>query len=134
MAPERLRSAPQPGRGRQLSPLGVAIRRPLPVGVGPPHPTTVDGSFYDADFGGYTPITGTSARTSPARLPTFNQLDLRVERTFVFDVWTLGAYLDVQNIFNAQNPENFVYDYRFRDRAPVRGLPILPVIGLRGRF
>jgi TonB family protein len=96
--------------------------------------TVVDGSFYDSDFGGYTPTTSSAARTSPGRLPTFNQLDLRVERTFTFDVWTLGAYLDVQNVFNAQNPENFIYDYRYRQRAPVRGLPILPVIGLRGRF
>jgi len=40
----------------------------------------------------------------------------------------------VQNVFNAENPENFIYDYRFRQRASVRGLPILPVIGLRGRF
>ena len=37
LAAERVRSAPQPDRGRQLPPLGVAIRRPLPVGVGPPH-------------------------------------------------------------------------------------------------
>jgi TonB dependent receptor len=90
----------------------------------------VTGSFYDADFGAYTP------EVSPAsgRLPTFNQLDVRVERTFTFDAWTLGAYLDVQNIFNASNPENFVYDYRYRQGAPVRGLPILPIVGLRGRF
>lgn len=91
---------------------------------------TVTGSFYDADFGGYTP------QVIPAysRLPLFNQLDLRIERTFTFDRWTLGVYLDVQNVLNAENPENFVYDYRFQQQAPVRGLPILPVIGLRGRW
>jgi len=64
----------------------------------------------------------------------FNQLDLRVERTFTFSWWTLGAYLDVQNVFNTQNPESTAYDYRYRDSSPVRGLPILPVLGLRGRF
>jgi hypothetical protein len=68
------------------------------------------------------------------RLPTFSQLDLRVERTFTFDVWTLGLYVDVQNVFNAENAESFVYDYRFRQSAPVRGLPVLPVLGIRGRF
>jgi TonB family protein len=90
----------------------------------------VTGSFYDADFGGYSPQTVSAS----GRLPTFNQLDIRIEKTFTFDYWTLGIYLDVQNIFNRENAENFVYDYRFRQGAPVRGLPILPVVGVRGRF
>jgi len=92
--------------------------------------SSITGSFYDADFGGYTPI------STPAggRLPTFSQLDLRVERAFVFNLWTMSAYLDVQNVFNAQNPESFAYDYRYRESAPIRGLPILPVLGLKGRF
>lgn len=95
-------------------------------------PTTpYTGAFFDTDFGGYTPQGGVPGSQ---RLPTFSQLDVRLERTFTFDYWTLGAYLDVQNVFNAENPETFIYDYRFQKRAPVRGLPILPVIGLRGRF
>ncbi|HEX2660568.1 MAG TPA: TonB-dependent receptor [Polyangia bacterium] len=92
--------------------------------------STITGSFYDADFGGYTPI----STPASGRLPTFSQLDLRVERAFVFNLWTLSAYVDVQNVFNAQNPESYAYDYRFRESAPVRGLPILPVLGLKGRF
>ena len=88
------------------------------------------GAFFDADFGGYTPV----AQPAGERLPLFSQADLRAERTFTFDVWTLGAYLDVQNIFNAENAENFAYDYRYGQRAPVRGLPIFPIVGLRGRF
>jgi hypothetical protein len=96
---------------------------------------TITGSFYDSDFGGYTPqAPAGSSGSNGERLPTFNQLDVRIERTFTFNLWTLGVYLDVQNIFNAQNPESFIYDYRYRERGPVRGLPILPVIGLRGRF
>jgi hypothetical protein len=37
-------------------------------------------------------------------------------------------------VFNAENPESYVYDYRYQQQAPVRGLPIFPVLGLRGRF
>ena len=92
--------------------------------------TAIDGAFYDADFGGYTPLATAAGR----RLPTFSQLDVRVEHTFTFTYWTLGVYLDVQNVFNAQNPESTAYDYRYRDSSPVRGLPIFPVLGLRGRF
>jgi hypothetical protein len=94
-------------------------------------PTTpVVGSFYDADYNGYTRLNGA---TGSARNPTFSQLDVRVERTWTFDYWVLGIYLDVQNVLNAQNPEGILYDYRFRETAPLRGLPILPILGVRGR-
>jgi TonB family protein len=95
-------------------------------------PTTpVAGSFYDADFNGYTRLNGPTGST---RNPTFSQLDVRVERTWTFDYWVLGVYLDVQNVFNAQNPEGILYNYRFQQSAPIRGLPILPILGVRGRF
>jgi hypothetical protein len=95
-------------------------------------PTTpVTGSFYDADFNGYTREIG--ARGS-ARNPAFSQLDARVERRFTFDKWTLGIYLDVQNVLYSDNPEGTLYDYRYRQSAPLRGLPILPILGIRGRF
>jgi len=40
----------------------------------------------------------------------------------------------VQNVYNAQNPELTVYDYRCRGTEPVRGIPFLPILGLRGMF
>ena len=64
----------------------------------------------------------------------FHQLDLRVERTWIFNTFRFSAYLDIQNVYNAQNPESTVYDYRFQQSAPVRGIPFLPVIGFRGKF
>jgi hypothetical protein len=95
-------------------------------------PTTpVTGSFYDADFNGYTRLNGA---VGSARNPTFSQLDLRIEHRWTFDYWVLGVYLEVQNVTNAQNPEGITYDYRFQESAPVRGLPIFPVLGVRGRF
>ncbi|MDB4980457.1 MAG: TonB-dependent receptor [Myxococcales bacterium] len=93
--------------------------------------TPVVGSFYDADFNGYTRLNGA---TGSARQPTFSQLDARIERVWTFDAWTFGAYLDVQNVLNSNNPEGTIYDYRFGQSAPLRGLPILPVAGVRGRF
>jgi hypothetical protein len=93
--------------------------------------TPVQGSFYDADFNGYTPQFGNH---NSIRRQTFSQLDVRLEKSWAFDVWRFSAYLDVQNVTNAQNPESTVYDYRFQKSAPVRGLPILPVLGLKGRF
>jgi outer membrane receptor protein involved in Fe transport len=95
-------------------------------------PTTpVVGAFYDADFNGYTREIGPQGS---ARNPAFSQLDARIERTFTFDYWVLGIYLDVQNVLNRENPEGILYDYRFRQSASLRGLPILPILGIRGRF
>jgi TonB family protein len=93
--------------------------------------TEVLGAFLDVDFSDWDPVNGVE---NGIRRQTFHQLDLRVERTFTFESWRLSLYLDVQNVYNAENPEATLYDYRFRERAPVRGLPILPVLGMRGRF
>jgi TonB family protein len=93
--------------------------------------TPINGSTYDADFNTWDPLTG-AARSH--RRQTFHQLDVRVERTFTFDAWRFSAYLDVQNVYNAENPEATIYDYRYQNQAPVRGLPVLPVLGLKGRF
>jgi outer membrane receptor protein involved in Fe transport len=93
--------------------------------------TPILGSTYDADFNMYDPISGTPRSV---RRQLFHQLDLRAERTWVFDWWRFSAYLDVQNVYNAKNPEATIYDYRYQQSGPVRGLPILPVVGLRGRF
>jgi hypothetical protein len=91
----------------------------------------VVGGFYDADYNNWQMVQGTPGSV---RRQMFHQLDLRAEHTWTFQSWRLSAYLDLQNAYNAENPEATVYDYRYRDRGPVRGLPILPVLGVRGRF
>jgi hypothetical protein len=40
----------------------------------------------------------------------------------------------VQNVTNRSNPEFHVYDYRFQDQGTISGLPILPTLGVKGRF
>jgi hypothetical protein len=89
------------------------------------------GAFYDSDYNDWDPVSG-EARS--IRRQTFHQLDLRVERTFTFASWIFSIYLDVQNVYNAENPEATVFDYRFQQSGPVRGLPVLPILGVRGRF
>jgi TonB family protein len=93
--------------------------------------TPVVGSVYDADYDQYQCKYGP---TNSARKPTFHQLDVRVDRTWTFNLWELSVYLDVQNVYNAQNPEGTIYDYRCRGSEPIRGLPILPILGVRGLF
>jgi TonB family protein len=95
-------------------------------------PTTVPtGSTFDADSGSYVRNVP-SVRNS--RDPFFAQTDVRVEHTWLYDTWNLGLYLDVQNIFDTSNVEAYQYDYRFKQRAAVTGVPILPTLGVRGAW
>jgi hypothetical protein len=59
---------------------------------------------------------------------------VRVEKMWLFELWSLGLYLDVQNVFNVANVEAVEWDYRYRESAPVTGVPILPTIGIRGQW
>jgi TonB family protein len=93
--------------------------------------TKVIGSSFDADCGCYVPIT-TGQRT--ARVDTFEQLDVRVEKTWLFELWSIGAYLDVINVTNKQNSEGTDYDYRYRESVPITSFPIFPTIGVRGTW
>ena len=82
-------------------------------------------------FGGYTAISG-PARSE--RTPTYRQIDVRVEKVWLYNTWSLGLYLDVINVANLENVEAFEYDYRFKNKAPVTSYPILPTLGLRGTW
>jgi TonB family protein len=96
----------------------------------------------------YTPLgtgaldaaSGTYSSTIPllpngARLPSFHELDVRVDRS-----WDLGAgvrltaYLDVENVYDYQAPTGIAYSFDFAKNDYARGLPILPSIGLRGEL
>jgi hypothetical protein len=86
---------------------------------------------YNVDANAFSPLMGGALS---ARNPPFNQLDLRVEKDFLFRHFTLGVYLDIQNVYNATNQEAVLYDYRFRMSEALPGIPFLPVLGVRGTF
>jgi TonB family protein len=75
-----------------------------------------------------------SSEPNSARLPTFHQLDIRVDKKFVFDNWLLNLYLDVQNVYNRGNPENIQYNFDATANTYATGLPIIPSFGVRAEF
>jgi hypothetical protein len=89
------------------------------------------GGVMDYNAGTYAPISGAPYSR---RLPAFHQLDLRVDKTWKFQSWQLGAYLDLQNAYNRQNPEGVTYNYNYSKSDVVPGLPILPIAGIRGEI
>lgn len=93
--------------------------------------TPVAAALYAADAGSYTPLQGAPFSR---RLPLFHQLDLRVEKNWVFDAWRLMAYLDVWNAYNNAAVEAIQYNFDFSQSVAQTGLPIIPSLGLRGEF
>lgn len=93
--------------------------------------TPVNGGTFDADNDVYIPNRG---QIYSQRFDSFNQLDVRVERRTVYETWILTAYVDILNFYNSANAQNIEYSYDYTQKKKVRGLPILPTVGLKGEF
>ncbi|MBZ4415514.1 TonB family protein [Myxococcus sp. RHSTA-1-4] len=96
------------------------------------NPTTpVVGSVRDDGTDVFVPLYGA---VNSRRLPSFNQLDIRVDKNFVFDRWALNVYLDLTNAYNNPAVEGIAYNYNYSESAFFEGLPILPILGAKGSF
>ena len=96
------------------------------------NPTTpVERGIFVGDSGGYLADNGPVNST---RLPGFFQIDVRIEKQWLFETWMLSAYLDVQNVTNHANTEFVIRDYRLDKSWNVPGIPIFPAFGVTGRF
>lgn len=95
----------------------------------------------------YTPTTGgirdaqtqnwvaSQGEVFSARLPDFHQLDFRVDKTWEFNKWKLGLYLDIQNLYNRENAEQLAYGGRqLYQTTLVTGIPFFPNLGLRADY
>jgi outer membrane receptor protein involved in Fe transport len=76
----------------------------------------------------YEPIFGAH---NAIRLPTFFALDLRIERVFVTPSVTWSIALDLINVTDHRNVEDLGYDFDYRRREDITGLPTLAVLGFR---
>jgi hypothetical protein len=93
--------------------------------------TSVLGSTYDAGTDLYYPL---YAEHNDQRDPAFQQLDLRIEKAFAIGPGRLSVYLDVQNVYAAENAQGFTYSYDYSEREPTTGAPFFPNLGLRGEL
>jgi hypothetical protein len=93
--------------------------------------TPVSGGVFDANNDVYFPVRGPFFSE---RLNSFFQLDFRIDKTWVYDSWTLNFYFDIQNVTNRENIEGIRYSYNFAERRNVMGLPLFPIFGFRGDF
>ena len=88
----------------------------------------IDGVRFDADTGGYGALFG----SANDRVPYSHQLDLRIDRDFDVPPIRGSVYLDVINVYFSELPEGRIYQYDYAQSGVLRGLPIIPSIGIRG--
>lgn len=93
--------------------------------------TPINGGVFIDDQDDFAPITGP---TNSDRLPIFHQWDLRLDKRWVFDYFTIAAFLEVLNVYNRGNVEGFSYNFDFSERDSVQGLPVIPNLGVRIDF
>jgi TonB family protein len=79
----------------------------------------------------YQPIYSSKYST---RVPAFHQLDIRLDKTWIYNKWIFNAYVDLQNIYNRANPEQIQFNFNYQKSQYSTGFPIYPIIGLRGEL
>lgn len=93
--------------------------------------TPITGGTFDADNDVYIPHRGD---LYSARNDAYFQVDLRIDRRWVYDTWILSGYLDIQNLTNQKNQEGLTYSYDYSQSQKLTGLPMLPTLGVKGEF
>ena len=94
--------------------------------------TPIIGSSYNVTNRFYRPLYGSenSLRNDP-----FFQVDIRVDKKFVFDRWMFSVYLDIQNVlvFLYRSPEFTVNNFDYTEQTAISS-PFIPSLGLRAEF
>lgn len=82
----------------------------------------------------YTPFNDDGSQSvinyNNSRLESFHSLDLRVDRRWNFETWSLVTYLDIQNIYNKKNSSFVRWDEKTRTAENNSSIGILPSIGI----
>jgi hypothetical protein len=68
------------------------------------------------------------------RMPAFHALDIRVDRRWAFRRVQLTTYLDIQDLYNRDNPIAYVWDQRNRAPRYERAIGFLPSLGINLEF
>jgi len=114
------------GRGWQFgSRFRYATGSPrTPVVLNPPGYLNNLSALSEPNFGAQNSI----------RVPSFYQLDARLEKAFTLRRAKVSAFLDVQNVTNRKNPEEIFYNETYTRRGYITGLPTLAIVGARLDF
>jgi hypothetical protein len=70
------------------------------------------------------------SRYNSVRLDPNHSLDIRIDRRFNFNLWSLIAYVDIQNIYNRKNVSLITWNRRKQEPEKQQSFGILPSIGI----
>jgi TonB family protein len=93
--------------------------------------TPIVGATFVSDTDEYAPAFG---RVNSRRFDSFHQLDLRLDKQWVFDRWSFTAYLDVQNVYNHKNSVQLAYNYDYSNSKKVGALPFVTIVGFKAEY
>jgi hypothetical protein len=96
-----------------------------------PNYTLYNEDAFDSDVEVYEAVRG---KYQSERNEAYHQLDLRIDKDWIFDYWIFTAYLDIQNVYYHANEELWHYSYDYSSKTAIKGLPIQPSFGIRGAF
>ena len=68
------------------------------------------------------------------RAPEYHRLDLRVDRYFNFPDWSLLVFMDVLNVYNRENVQQFIWNPKTRSRDFIPQYALIPNIGFNVKF
>lgn len=94
----------------------------------------------------YTPILGTNgtypdgrpvplyAGVNSGTLPVHHQLDLRLDRNYLFDNWKLNTYFELNDIYQRKNVVGYSYDPTYTKRKAIYDFVLLFSFGVQAEF
>ena len=102
--------------------------------TGNPYTPVVDAEIVrhpDTGRPRYNPIYG---ETNSVRVPPFHRLDLRVSKSFIYQRWRWGIFLELLNAYNRKNVLDVDYNRNYTEERNVHQLPLLPYGGVTVEF
>lgn len=94
--------------------------------------TPLEPAYFDAGADVWVPRA--AAAPLSERSEAFFQLDLRIDKSFLFETWRLDLYLELNNATNRANIESIQYSDDYTRRDDITSLPLTPSLGIRGSF
>ncbi len=79
----------------------------------------------------YTPLFG---ETNSVRIPPFHRLDLRISKSFIYQRWRWGIFLELLNAYNRKNVLDVDYNRDYTQERNLYQLPLIPYLGLMVEF
>lgn len=80
------------------------------------------------------------------RVPSYHRLDIRVKKTFIFNRWEMGVFLELMNVYNRKNIFDFSYPSVIAspsqgyvgeseiEKEAIHQLPFIPYLGITMDF